>query len=516
MKNIYRPLLLLSCYCLLQSCAFMEVEALWLTSGSVKMKDYQRETIVLLPLIVDPKYRLTEQDEQQLEVLHNAVKTNLRRVFKLRPDALRTIDPVAYPLTTQDLVDIGELYQARAVVSVSIFSLVRNAASQQVVSLREVGAKIGFVDIDNTDSYWTMSRVYQAQDGLALDSVNFDDIIKQDFSDVKRLLLTWRFFPQFGTPEPEPVGPSLSMVSLDLDNDQSPGKLNSEATTSKNSLKVRLLIDDVTPLSSLNITSTQQGDEFINLSAVDIYNIDRVFYVPLAPGDNQLVFTATNQQGIATTRTLNVRRENRNSAALIAVLNSSLSAIPFYRPKYNQQQLEQLLADYGNSIYLYDESAVRNNFIWEMEKLSERAYSDDNFTPFVYFSGQFVQRSSKRSGDSKYYLMTNDSRRNYLNSTAVSLASIFDILGDNAFVIIENCAADKRLLGEYRLPERRVLINIRRCDVNDREVATRILNRIKQGDALEDIVAHELRNLDSLPVFSQQFEDPWYYKKYSY
>lgn len=501
MKNI---LLIVLCFFLLfhlQSCSLLtQSSPLWLDSSYIDMTEYEDKIVLLLPINVNQKYNL---DQQQTEIIQESIKSNIEKVFDINVTFSEESSELPYPFPIEYMGNQAEKYKAKALVSANIFSLSKNYDNPKLSKYLSIGLSLTFTDVENPYKFWTMSRTYRANKGFNLEKIDFNLVLYFDLIDARYSLKSGKsFFPFISDEVPKKQGPTITVSSLEFPLMNNTEKQNmDEFRTTQDSLVLQISAHDVDEISSVELVNSENNfSTSFNYSTVPTNSLKRNIEVPVEDGWNTITLKIANKSKLVSTRKIDIERFSQKTASLMAIFDSSTSNLPFFQAKHDHALVHKQAEKYNNVIYLADEFAVRKSILRNMEHLTNKAYTDQNFTPAFYFLGQIQQKGEAGN----YYLMTYDSIPEYPSATAISLDTIFDYLGDNAFVMIETCNANQEKQGRFRLYDdksKKTVVEVHSCERNDRSIGKRLLTGIERKTSVNYLINREIAGVESLPLY---------------
>lgn len=496
---------------ILSACALMASKTpFWFDAGSIDMQSYENTAVVLMPLAAQNTVPLDKDNAKELE---QSLRTQFRNHFKI--DLKRTTEKSLSEHGINDQStnkDIAEAFGASAVLRASTFNVEQAISKSNAFRYTKIGLNLSFNDALDPNRYWRSSKLYQSSSGFNVKNIDFDYVLLSDLRKLKKALASTekRNLKELSS------GPSLIISALEQNISKEQAVKQSKFKTSAQYFGINISAFDRAGLKTLSVFNEQNGFlDSVDCSSVSQQDFVGKFYIPLETNENLITVSAINQKGVETIHQLEIKREEKKSVRVVVA--SSPYSVTNEAYSLTQAKLSTLNLNskkrYNNLVYVDQTKISRRDFLITLEKIANEADLDDNIQPVLFFSGYVINETHRLYGH-KLFLMLTDSEFDYLRSTALDLDEVIDLLGPNAFVVIEYCSKDYADLGDFQLRDKPVKINVYSCDRPVGDVSNRVVYAYEKNHTLEKIVDNELAGFESLPYLSAPDRKPSQKKAY--
>lgn len=302
-------------------CACQSVRRSTLTFLGVEtgfsVQRYDDQTVAVLPVVTNPAFALSERDQK---TIRDVLVNNLKVVAKFHPVAkdLPEKQAVPFPYLPQSQAKLGADLGVPATVGISVPSYEQIAPG----SIRQLTVVLTFVDSLDPTRNLTATQTYRSDsqtEALNLQGGGFDWAV---FSDLLNLDITLRYRKRIDAANANTGtgGPSVlalvapSVVSPQNGSTQSSGANNSEVLhrTQSQTIPLHVYASDDEGLTAVTVENRTTNDQSVLLNTVVGARLQRYFdtsvQVNLALGPNALVVSATNKNGVSSSRAFTVQR----------------------------------------------------------------------------------------------------------------------------------------------------------------------------------------------------------------
>lgn len=461
---------------------------LWLQAGEVDMKQYRNERVILLPVEANPVIDISEDN---LRLVQSKVKVNLDSAFKLkRVDSLSMIDlPHAYPYHLKEISEIAQIYNARAVAAVSIFSVARHEGGEN----SRMGLRITFADALDLKQSWTMTREYRSGSGFDFGSTRLGNTLESDFETIVAELN--KGGGVLGllnlTKKRDPRAPRV-VISFPEDGLPASGAANAASEqqrvrhTEVSRYPVRLWAEDASGLASTIIRNNRGGapqevthtpDSFEATDAALFVN--EIVPVDVEPGVNEVEFRTTNRAGKTSVNTVTIIRKQTQTVYGLAVGIDNYQQFGANAPAAAVQGTLSKAAERTSTLrYLANQDATQTAIENELYDISDNAWHNESGLGLFYFAGKVEARKDGA------YLVAYDSTQKNVEVTAVRVANLPDILPPNSAVFLDLCERNPVVQQTLIKQLPNATISFNSCDQSTKSLATQIDEaRTTQPDA---------------------------------
>ncbi len=485
---------------LISSCALMPNSTpLWYDHTDIVMRDYIGKKVIMLPLIAEDGQGLDARSEKQVI---DSVRLQFKHVFTIKPrylsEAMLAKEGFVRPYNPSK---IAKHFDAAAFLVSSVFDVESSLTRKGELEYRKVGLKLSFFDSQDPYSYWRISKRYQSEGGFDVKNIDFDYVLFADLRKVKRVVVSSHSEKNSRKLEKK-TSPSVVVAVKDT-------KVTPDASqkdrfqTHANVFDLELSVLDAYGLSHVLVFD---GDNNVvaeaDFSYQTVLAYNKSFIVPLRLGKNRIRIDVANVEQKETSRFINVERRKNAATHVIAVSS------PYQQSKENYKDIQGWLDNlnspalrsdrYRNLVYLDQSKLPRIELMSAIELLAIEADVNEFLQPVLFFSGRVERRTHRRLGE-KYYLMLSDSDERLLRSTALDLDDVLDVLGEQAFVMLEFCDDSAPIMGDYRLPQRPVKVHVYSCNRSRGEMSSRFVRSVEKSRSLAEIISAERAVWQALP-----------------
>ncbi len=499
--NIIGLLAILSC---INACSiYIGQTPLWYDFNGIDMGDYKNQKVILLPVTAEKGEGIDEKGKRQLV---SSIRSQFKRVFSVRPRYLSP-DLLAKEGFSKPYnhSKVAKHFDAQAVLIVSVFDVESSVSRSNKIKYRNVGLKISCFDAEDPYKYWRLSKRYQSDSGFNVKNIDFDYVLYSDLRSIRKVVKS-RSGSRNTKQLDEKSAPSI-VISVNDTNVSNTSGGGDSFVTRANTFELQLSAIDAYGLSMITISDQDNNVlDKIDFSYMTVKNYSESIPVPLRKGGNIIRIDISNVEQKEITRYIKIKRKVVESTHLIAVSSPYSTGKGLYLDAGSAlSQLNQNLSKrYNNLIYLNQGQVSRQEILKTIELLALDAEDDDSLSPVFFFSGPVKRFHHKRYGE-KYYLMLAGSDEKYLRSTAIDLDEVIDLLGERAFIMLEHCSPDEKIIGNFRLANRGVPIkvNIYPCENIIGDISSRLLSQYKKNRSLESIIAGEKIGLSDFRAIGQ-------------
>ena len=485
---------------LLSGCALLPNSTpLWYDHTDIVMQDYLGQKVIMLPLVAEDGQGLDPRGEKQVR---GSVRSQFKRVFDIKPqylsEAVLANEGFKPPYNPSE---IAKHFDAAAFLATTVFDVESSIDRKGDLEYRKVGLKVSFFDAQDPYSYWRMSKRYQSESGFDVKNIDFDYVLYADMKKAKRIVDSRKASNSRSLKEKSAPRVVVAVKDTKVTQD---AQAKERFETHANVFDLELSVLDAYGLSHVLVFADDNTlvDE-VDFSYRTVLSYNESFIVPLSVGKNRIRIDVANVEQKETSRFITVERRRKESTHVIAVSS------PYQKSQSSYKDLTGWLdtlnitaaqrARYRNLVYFDQSTLPRQELMSAIELLAQKAAVNEFLQPVFFFSGRIERRTHTRYGE-KYYLMLNDSDARYLRSSAIDLDDVLDLLGEYAFVMLEYCDDSGVASGDYRLPQRPVKVNVYRCERLHGEMSSRFVASVEKSRPLDDAVALERRDWETLPL----------------